>query len=75
MNGIDLIKNYMNKGLTLKGVAKNMIGNNPVLNSLANMIEKGDTKSAEAFTRAMLGQRGIDYDKEMENMKKKLNIN
>lgn len=65
----------MTKGLTPKGIVKNMIGNNPMLNSLFNMAESGDTQSVEAFARNMLKQRGLDYDKEMASLKQRLNIN
>jgi hypothetical protein len=75
MNPIELIKSYMTRGLSLKGIATSMIGNDPMLNNLANMIDKGDNKGAESFVRSMLNQRGLDYDKEMANMKQRLNIN
>lgn len=75
MNGIDLIKSYMTRGLTPKGIVMSMIGNNPMLSNLCSMAENGDTQSVEAFARNMLKQRGLDYDTEMANMKRKLNIN
>ena len=74
MNPMDLIKNYMTRGLTPQGIVKSMIGNNPMLNNLASMIEGGNTKGAEDFVRNILKQRGLDYDKEMANMKQRLNI-
>lgn len=74
MNPIDLIRGYMTNGMSLKGVVKNMIGNNPTLNNLANMVESGDNKSAEAFVRSVLKQRGLDYDKEMSTLKQKLSL-
>lgn len=75
MNRIDLIKSFMTRGMTPKGIVMNMIGNNPMLNNLYSMAENGDTKSVEAFARSMLKQRGLDYDAEMANMKKMLSIN
>lgn len=65
----------MTRGLTPKGIVKSMIGNNPMLNNLFNMAENGDTQTVEAFARNILKQRGLDYDTEMANMKKMLNIN
>jgi hypothetical protein len=38
------------------------------------MAEKGDNKGVETFARNYLKERGLDYDKEMANMKKTLNI-
>lgn len=64
----------MTKGLTPKGIVQSMIGRNPTLNNLFSMIEQGNSKEAETFVRNMLKQRGLDYDKEMANMKRTLNI-
>lgn len=74
MNPIELIKNYMTKGLTPKGIVKSIVGNNPILSNLIDMAEKGDNQGVEQFARNMLKERGLDFDKEMANMKKVLNI-
>jgi len=71
---MQLIKNYMTGGLTPKGIVKNMAKNNPIFNNLIDMAEKGDNKGVETFARNYLKERGLDYDKEMANMKKTLNI-
>ncbi len=75
MNPMELVKSYMTKGLTPKGIVKSMVGNNPVFNNLIEMAEKGDEKGVETFARNMLKERGMDLDKEMENFKKQLGIN
>lgn len=64
----------MTKGMTPKGMVKSMVGNNPIFNNLVEMADKGDTKGVEAFARNLLKERGLDLDKEMQNMKKTLNI-
>lgn len=74
MNPLEIIKNYMTKGLTPKGIVKSLVGNNPILNNLIEMAEKGNNQAVEDFARNMLKERGLDFDKEMENMKKVLNI-
>lgn len=74
MNPIDLIKGYMTRGLTPKGIVKSMVGNNPIFSNLIELAEKGDNQGVEQFARNMLKERGLDFDKEMENMKKLLNI-
>ena len=74
MNPMDLIRSFMTKGLTPKGIVKNMVGNNPVFNNLIEMAEKGDNQGVENFARNLLKERGLDLDKEMANMKKMLNI-
>lgn len=40
MNPTNFIKNYMLKGLTPKGIVKQMAGNNPIFNNLISMAEK-----------------------------------
>ena len=42
MNPTNFIKNYMLRGLTPKGIVKQMAGNNPILGNLINMAERGD---------------------------------
>lgn len=74
MNPMQLIKGYMSKGMTPKGMVKSMVGNNPIFNNLIEMADKGDNKGVETFARNLLKERGLDLDKEMQNMKKTLNI-
>lgn len=75
MNPMQMIQNYMTKGMTPKGIVKSMARNNPMLNNLIQMADKGDNKGLETFARNVLKERGMDYDKEMEKMKKTLGIN
>jgi len=74
MNPMQIIRNFMTKGMTPKGIVKNMIGNNPILGNLVEMADRGDTQGVEQFARNLLKERGLDFDKEMANMKKTLNI-
>lgn len=74
MNPMQLIRGFMTKGMTPKGIVKNMIGNNPIFNNLVDMADRGDTKGVETFARNLLKERGLDFDKEMQNMKRTLNI-
>ncbi len=74
MNPFDLIKGYMTKGLTPKGIVQRMVGDNPIFNNLIAMADKGDSQGVEAFARNMLKERGLDLDKELENFKHTLNI-
>lgn len=74
MNPIEIIKNYMTKGLTPKGIVKSMVGNNPIFNNLIDMAEKGDSQGVETFARNMLREKGLDLDKELADFKKSLNI-
>ncbi len=74
MNPMQLIRGYMSKGMTPKGMVKSMVGNNPIFNNLIEMADKGDSQGVERFARNLLKERGLDLDKEMQNMKKTLNI-
>lgn len=74
MNPMQIIKGFMTKGMTPKGIVMNIIGNNPIFSNLVSMAEKGDSQGVETFARNLLKERGLDFDKEMQNMKKTLNI-
>ena len=74
MNQFDLIKSYMTKGYTPKGIVKSIVGNNPIFNNLINMADKGDNRGVEIFARNLLKERGIDFDKEIQTLKTRLNI-
>jgi len=74
MNPADIVKGFITKGMTPKGIVKQMAGNNPIFNNLIDMAEKGDSKGVETFARNMLKERGLDLDKELADFKKNLNI-
>lgn len=69
MNPTNFIKNYMLRGLTPKGIVKQMVGNNPILGNLINMAEKGDNQGVENFARNVLKERGLNYDEELKKFK------
>lgn len=74
MNPFQFLTKYMTKGMTPKGIVKTLVGNNPIINNLIDMAEKGNCQGVEAFARNLLKERGLDFDKEMENMKRVLNL-
>lgn len=69
MNNIELIKKFMGKGMTPKGIVMQMMGNNPIFTNLINMAEKGDNKGVEEFAKNILKERGFDLNKELANFK------
>ena len=69
MNLTSFIKNYMLRGLTPKGIVKQVAGNNPMINNLINMAEKGDNQGIETFARNVLKERGLNYDEEFKKFK------
>ncbi len=75
MNFINGIKNYMLKGLTPKGIIKNMVGNNPVFDNLIDMADNGNTQGVEEFARNICKQKNIDFEKEFGEFKRNFDIN
>ena len=69
MNPTNFIKNYMLRGLTPKGIVKQVAGNNPMINNLINMAEKGDNQGIENFARNVLKERGLNYDEEFKKFR------
>ena len=74
MNPLQLIQSFMIRGMTLEGIVKSMSGDNPILANLIKMADKGDKQGVEQFARNYLKELGFDYDKEMANMKRILNV-
>lgn len=72
MNPTNFIKNYMLRGLTPKGIVKQLAGNNPMLGNLINMAEKGDNQGVETFARNLLKERGMSLDEELSKFKNTL---
>lgn len=72
MNPTNFIKNYMLRGLTPKGIVKQLAGNNPMLGNLINMAEKGDNQGVENFARNVLKERGMNLDEELSKFKNTL---
>lgn len=61
---INMIKNFMNK-LTPQQIVMNMLGNNnPMLNNLIDMAQKGDSKGVEEFARNFCRERNVEFDDE-----------
>ena len=75
MNPFEVLKSYMKRGMTPKGIVLSVIDkNNPVFGNLISMAESGNNQEVEKFARNFLKERGINYDTEMDSMKKILNI-
>lgn len=72
MNPIGFIKQYMLQGMTPKGILSKMSINNPILNNVINMAQKGDTQGVETFARNICKQRGLDFDTEFNKFKNTL---
>ena len=72
MNPVNVIKQYMLKGFTPKGILQQMNINNPILSNVIGMAQNGDTKGVENFARNICKQRGLDFDTEFSKFKNTL---
>lgn len=72
MNPINIIKQYIMQGMTPKGILNKMSVNNPILNNVINMAQKGDTSGVETFARNICKQKGLDFDTEFNKFKNSL---
>ena len=66
---LNLIKSFKNQDPSL--IVSNMVNEvaqqgNPVMQNLAELIKKGDTKQIENVVRNVAKERGLDYDKEFK---------
>lgn len=71
MNIIQAIKQIKNSGQNPKDMVMQMAksSNNPMLNNLVNMANKGDNKGVQDFARNMFKEKGIDIDKDLVELK------
>lgn len=65
MNPTSFIKNYMLRGLTPKGIVKQIAGNNPILGNLINMAEKGEIDKIKQFAINYCNSNNINFDEEL----------
>lgn len=67
MNPFDLIKAIKNPQEFVNNYIKQ--NNNPMLNNLIQMAQKGDQQSIETFARNFFKSQGQDFDKIMSQFK------
>ena len=70
MNPMNMIKNFMKKGMSPQQILMNTVsGNNsnPMVENLINMAQNGDSKGIENFARNMFKEKGRDFDKEFSD--------
>ena len=72
MNTINIIKQYDIQGLTPQNILSKLNVNNPILNNVINMAQKGDSKGVETFARNICKQKGLDFDTEFNKFKNNL---
>ena len=72
-NPMDILKQYMLKGMTPKGIINKLNINNPLLADVINMAQTGNSKGVENFARNICKQRGVDFDTEFNKFKNNFN--
>ena len=70
MNPMQLLQNFLGKGLSPEKIAEQMMGNNPMIANLVKMANSGDTTGVENFARNMFKEKGRYFDKEFSEFRK-----
>ena len=71
MNPMQILQNFMSKGLTPQKIVEQIGSNNPMMANLIKMANSGDTNGVEKFARNMFKEKGRDFDKEFSEFKSK----
>ena len=71
MNPIQMLQNFITKGLSPQKIAEQMAGNNLMMANLIKMANAGDTDGVEKVARNMFKEKGRDFDKEFSEFKSK----
>ena len=72
MQLIQMIKGGKNPQQLILNILQQQGQNNPVLNNAINMAQKGNVSGLELLARNLATQRGLDFDKQLENLKNQL---
>ena len=71
MNPMQMLQNFLTKGLSPQKIVEQMAGNNPMMVNLVKMANAGDTDGVEKVARNMFNEKGRDFDKEFSEFKSK----
>lgn len=69
MQLIQMIKGGKNPQQLLMNILKQQGQNNPIINNAINMAQNGNVSGLEVLARNLAAQRGLDFDKELANLK------
>ena len=56
------------------GMLKGFMGNNPILQNVIDLAEKGQFNQIEQIARNLCAQKGVDPDTAFQNMKSRFNM-
>ena len=71
MNPMQILQNFMAKGMSPQKIVEQMGNNNPMMANLIKMANSGDTGGVETFARNMFKEKGRDFDKEFSEFRSK----
>mgnify|MGYP001862913932 FL=1 len=71
MNLMQMLQNFLTKGLSPQKIVEQMARNNPMMANLIKMANAGDTDGVEKVARNMFKEKGRDFDKEFSEFKSK----
>lgn len=70
MNPMQMLQNFISRGLSPQKIVEQMMGNNPMIANLMKMASSGNTSGVESFARNMFKEKGRDFDKEFSEFRK-----
>ena len=66
---IQMIKGGNNPQQLLMNIMQKQGQNNPIINNALQMAQKGNVSGLEVLARNLAAQRGLDFDKELANLR------
>lgn len=73
MNPIQMLQNFIARGLSPQKIVEQMAGNNPMMANLIKMVNSGDTNGVENFARNMFKEKEETLIKSFLNLEVSLN--
>lgn len=72
MQLIQMIKGGKNPQQLVMNILQQQGQNNPIINNAVNLAQNGNVSGLEMLARNLAAQRGLDFDKELANLKNQL---
>ena len=69
MQLIQMIKGGKNPQQLILNILQQQGQNNPIISNAVNMAQNGDKSGLQILARNLAAQRGLDFDKELANLK------
>ena len=74
MDLIQRIRNGQNPQQLVMSILENQAASTPMGANLLNLAKNNDSQAIEQIARNLMKQRGLDYDKELANLKRTLGL-